>query len=353
MTEIFKFGKDKSGADVFLLKITNRSGAYVTVSNYGCTIVSLWVPDKNGVLTDVCLGYETLEEYMKNDGYLGMVVGRCANRIAKGRFSLNGADYSLCTNNGPNHLHGGVKGFSSKTFDFEVKGSSVKFTAVSEDGEEGYPGRLVVEIRYSFTDDNRLVLDYRASSSRDTIVNLTNHAYFDLNGQGSGLAMEQKAVIFADGITEIDENLIPTGKMISPEKDSPFDFSQPKALKRDIGADDPQLKLAKGYDHNFVISEDYTGDYGVYGLKKAACLVGEKTSIAMEVFTTQPGMQMYTANFLTDRKGKMGKRYSENSGVALETQNFPDAVNHENFPSPVLKKGEIYSQTTMYRFFSV
>lgn len=350
MTEILNFGKIDNNKDVFLLKITNKSGAFVTITNYGCTIVSICVPDKNAALTDVCLGYETLGEYIDNDGYLGMFVGRCANRIANGVFSLNGVTYKLDTNNGPNHLHGGVNGFSSKVFDFDVKGNTVKFTAQSEDGEEGYPGKMTVEVTYSFTDNNELVLNYKAVSSKDTIVNLTNHAYFDLNGQGSGLAMEQKAQIFAQGFTEINENLIPTGNMVVPKKNSPFDFSQPKALKQDIEAEDIQLKIAKGYDHNFVISENYENDYGIYGLKKAARLLGEETSIAMEVFTTQPGMQMYTGNFITDRKGKGGKRYSENSGVALETQNFPDAVNHSNFPSPVLKEGEIYDQTTIYRF---
>lgn len=349
LTEVLKFGR-LNGKEVFLIKITNSSGAFVTISNYGCTITSICVPDKNGKLTDVCLGYETLDEYVENDGYLGMFVGRCANRIAGGRFSLNGTEYCLKTNNGANHLHGGEKGFSSKVFDFSIKGNTVKFTAVSEDGEEGYPGRMTLEVSYSFTNANELVLDYRAVSSKDTIINLTNHAYFDLNGQGSGFAMEQKAMIFSEGITEINENLIPTGNIIQPEKDSPFDFSRIKPLGKDIGADDSQLITANGYDHNFVISEDYSTDYGIYGLKKAAYLVGGITSIAMEVLTTQLGMQMYTANFLSERKGKNGRRYSENSGVALETQNFPDAVNHKNFPSPVLKEGEIYSQTTIYKF---
>lgn len=350
MTEILNFGKIDNGKDVFLLKITNKSGAFVTITNYGCTIVSIFVPDKNGALTDVCLGYETLDEYVENDGYLGMFVGRCANRIAKGIFSLNGVTYKLQTNNGPNHLHGGVKGFSSKIFDFDIKGNTVKFTAASDDGEEGYPGKMTIDVEYSFTDENELILNYRAVSSKDTIINFTNHAYFDLNGQGSGKALEQKAQIFADGITEINENLIPTGKIISVKENKAFNFTEPKSLKQDINLDDSQLKIARGYDHNFVLSENYENSYGIYGLKKAAYFMGEETSIGMEVYTTQPGMQMYTANFLTERNGKQGKIYRENDGVALETQNFPDAVNHSNFPSPVLKAGDIYSQTTIYKF---
>lgn len=350
MIEIFSFGKIEYNKQVSLIKITNKTGAFVMLYNYGCTIISIYVPDSQGNLTDVCLGYESLEEYRTQDGYVGMLVGRCANRIAKGAFSLNGVSYQLKTNNCLNHLHGGIEGFNSKVYDFEIKGNTVRFTAFSEDGEECYPGKLKIEAEYSFTDSNELILNYRAVSSKDTIVNLTNHAYFDLNGQGSGAAMEQKAMIFSGGITEIDKNLIPTGNIIPIKKNSPFDFSELKALKQDIGAEDEQLKIAGGYDHNFVISENYETGYGIYGLKKAARLVGENTSIAMEVYTTQPGMQMYTANFLTERKGKNGKTYRENSGVALETQNFPDAVNHENFPSPVLRAGDIYSQTTIYKF---
>lgn len=350
LTEILDFGKIDNETEIYLLKITNKSGAFVTISNYGCTVVSICVPDKNGVLTDVCLGYETLEEYMANDGYFGMFVGRCANRIDRGIFSLNGITYRLKTNNGLNHLHGGEKGFSSKVFDFEIKGNTVKFTAVSEDGDEGYPGKMTAEAEYSFTDKNELVMSFRAVSSEDTIVNFTNHAYFDLNGQGSGKALEQKVQIFAEGITEINENLIPTGKIISVKENKAFDFTEPKALEQDIDMDDRQLRTAGGYDHNFVISESYDSDYGIYGLKKAVRIFGGETSIAMEVYTTQPGMQMYTGNFITERKGKHGKKYGKNAGVALETQNFPDAVNHVNFPSPVLRKGGIYSQTTIYKF---
>ena len=353
MTEIYDFGKTCKGEKTCLFQITNMQGAFATVTNYGCTLVSLFVPDKNDALTDVCLGYETLQEYEKSDGYLGMLVGRCANRIAKGKFSLNGKNYTLAVNNGVNHLHGGINGFSSKVFGFEVKGNTIKFTAVSDDGEKGYPGKITLTACYSFTDENELILKYNAVSSEDTIINITNHTYFDLNGQGSGHAMEQKAMIFSRGITEIDENLIPTGKIISPEKNSPFDFSNLKPLCRDLNADNPQLKIAGGYDHNFVLNGDYDSSYGIFGLRKAAYLVGDDTSIAMEVYTTQPGMQMYTANFLTDRKGVIRKRNTKNAGVALETQNFPDAINHKEFPSPVLKQGEIYSHTTIYKFLTV
>lgn len=350
LTEIFDFGKIDNESKVYLLKITNKSGAFVTITNYGCTIVSICVPDKNGVLTDVCLGYDTLEEYRENDGYLGMFVGRCANRIANGVFSLNGVTYKLAANNGVNHLHGGVNGFSSKVYDFEIKENTVKFTAVSRDGEEGYPGEMKITVEYTFTDDNQLIFNSRAVSSKDTIVNFTNHTYFDLNGQGSGKALEQKVQIFADGITEINENLIPTGKILPVKENKAFDFTEPKALKQDINMDDRQLKIANGYDHNFVLSGYYEKPYQIVALQKAARLIGEETSIVMDMYTTQPGMQMYTANFLTERKGKEGKIYRENDGVALETQNFPDAINHSDFPSPILKKGKMYGKMTVYKF---
>lgn len=338
------------GREVSLYKLTNSLGAYITVLDYGCTITSVVVPDKNGRLTDVALGYETLDEYVKNDGYLGMLVGRCANRIAKGRFTLDGREYSLAVNNGPNHLHGGINGFSGKVFDCSALGNTLRFSAFSPDGEENYPGSLTLIAEYSFTDDCELILNYKAVTDKRTIVNITNHSYFDLNGQGSGRAMEQSVRIFADALTEIDDTSIPTGVLRPLKKGDPFDFSEPKELGRDINAEDIQLKMGTGYDHNFVLSDNFTGEYGIYGLKYAAQVTGRETGIVMDIFTTMPGMQMYTANFLDNRNGKNGKTYDLRCGAAFETQNFPDAVNHPDFPSPVLEPLQIYDNTTIYRF---
>ncbi len=353
LIEVKNFGMLSDGGEALLYKIGNSTGAYITVTNYGATVVSVCVPDKNGRLTDVCLGYETLREYVGDGGYLGKLVGRCANRIAGGRFRLNGKEYSLPVNNAPNHLHGGVNNFSAKLFDCEYSGNTLRFTLFSADGEEGYPGNLRLVAEYSFTENNEIVLNYKAVCDADTVVNITNHSYFDLNGQGSGKAMEQKIRLYADAVVEANDNMIPTGKLRALAKGDPFDFSEFKRLSDDIQADDEQLKIGGGYDHCFVLSGNFTSQYGIYNLKHAADAVGEDTGIKMEIFTTKPGMQIYTANFLGDKKGKDGARYADRSGVAFETQYYPDAVNHSEFPSPVLKPLDIYSHTTIYRFTTV
>lgn len=353
MTEVEKFGTLENGQAVFCYKITNKNGAYIRVLNYGCTIVSVCVPDRNGRLTDVALGYESLDEYVSLDGYLGMLVGRCANRIAEGRFILNGKQYQLAVNNGPNHLHGGIHGFSSRIFDCKCGENTLEFTLVSEDGDENYPGKLTLTALYRFTDDNEIVLNYRAESTADTVVNITNHSYFDLNGQGSSKAMEQRVKLYSGAFADINENMIPMGELRKIEKGSPFDFSEFKALGKDINADDEQLVLANGYDHSFSLDGECVDKYGVSGIKPAAELLSDGTGIKMEIFTTQPAVQMYTANFLTPREGKNGAVYAQRSAVAFETQNFPDAVNQSNFPSPVLRASEIYDHTTVYRFSNI
>ena len=339
--QVREFGKTADGRTVSLYRMTNASGAYVEVLDYGCTLHSICVPDNKGTLTDVCLGYDTVAEYEANDGYLGAFIGRHANRIREGKFTLNGVDYTLAVNNGPNHLHGGLKGFDKVVWATSVASDRLLFTHTSPDGDEGYPGTLILSLVYSFDDDNTLTLAYDAVCDADTVVNFTNHCYFNLNGQGSGTATDLLLQIHADEFTENDENCLPTGQVLSVEG-TPFDFREPKAIGRDIEADDQNLKNGKGYDHNFVLRGE--------GLREVCVLSSEKTGIVCTTRTTQPGIQIYTGNFLTERKGKGGTAYNFRDAVCLETQHFPDAVHHEGFPSAVLKKGETYHQVTKYTF---
>ena len=339
--QVKEFGKTADGRTVNVYRITNASGAWVEVLDYGCTLRSICVPDREGSLVDVCLGYDTVAEYEANDGYLGAFVGRHANRIGKGIFDLNGKTYNLAINNGPNHLHGGLVGFDKKVWSTAVASDRLIFTYVSPDGEEGYPGTLSLSLTYSFDDNNVLSLTYDAESDADTVINLTNHCYFNLNGHDAGSATDLFLQVHADSFTENDGDCLPTGKILSVER-TPFDFRSPKPIAWDIGADDPNLKNGSGYDHNFVLRGE--------GLRDVAVLSSKATGISMTTRTTQPGVQVYTANFLTDRAGKGGVRYDYRHGVCLETQHFPDAVHHENFPSAILKKGELYHQVTEYVF---
>ena len=339
--QVKEFGKTADGRQVSVYRITNAEGAYVDVLDYGCTLQSICVPDREGNLTDVCLGYDTVAEYEANDGYLGAFVGRHANRIKEGKFTLNGVDYTLAVNNGPNHLHGGLKGFNQVVWATSVASDRLIFTHTSPDGDEGYPGNLTLSVVYSFDDDNVLTLTYDASCDADTVVNFTNHCYFNLNGQGTGTATDLLLQVNAQSFTENDENCLPTGKILSVEG-TPFDFRTAKPVGLEINADDPNLKNGKGYDHNFVLDGE--------GLRDVCVLSSEKTGIEMITRTTQPGIQIYSANFLTDRNGKGGAKYGYRDGICLETQHFPDAVHHENFPSAILKKGETYHQITQYAF---
>ncbi|MBO5248868.1 MAG: galactose mutarotase [Clostridia bacterium] len=336
-----EFGRTADGRTVTVYRITNKNGAYVDVLDYGCTLQSICVPNRDGTLTDVCLGYDTVTEYEENDGYLGAFVGRHANRIGKGEFVLNGQAYSLAVNNGPNHLHGGLKGFDKVIWSACVASDRLIFSHTSPDGDEGYPANLMMSVTYCFDDSNTLTLIYDAVSDGDTVVNFTNHCYFNLNGQGTGTATDHLLQVNADAFTENDGDCLPTGKILSVEG-TPFDFRTSKPIGRDIGADDENLKNGSGYDHNFVLQGE--------GLREVAVLSSEKTGIVMTTRTTQPGVQVYTANFLTYRGGKNGTRYSVRDGVCLETQHFPDALHHENFPSVVLKQGEEYHQITQYAF---
>lgn len=335
-------GITHEGIPVHCFQMENQNGASVTVMDYGCTITSILVPDRDGNLTDVCLGYRTVTEYERNNGYLGAVVGRHANRIEKGVFALNGLEYHLAVNDGPNHLHGGICGFDKRVWDAAIEGDSVCFHRMSPDGEEGYPGNLDVRVTYTFTDDNRLLLQYRAETDADTVVNLTNHCYFNLSGEGKGTVRNHILRIPASFFTENDGNCLPTGKIL-PVEGTPFDFRKGKEIGRDIDADCPQIKNGKGYDHNFILN-------GGDGEKTAAVLYAPDTGIELTVSTTMPGLQFYSGNVLDSPVGKSGVPYEQNMGLCLETQHFPNAMRCSNFPSPVLKRGEVYAHNTEFAF---
>ncbi|MEG0853928.1 MAG: aldose epimerase family protein [Angelakisella sp.] len=335
------FGTTKDGTPVTLLRITNSMGSYLELLDYGCTIHAIAVPDREGHLTDVALGYDTLAEYEEQDSYLGAAVGRHANRIGAGRFTLKDKLYTLACNNGENHLHGGIRGFDKYVWDYTIGADdSITFTRLSPDGEEGYPGNLTVSITYSLTRECALEIGYRAESDADTVVNLTNHNYFNLSGWGSILS--HRLQLFANYFTENDSSCLPTGRIMEVA-DTPMDFRKEKELGADINADWEQLWAVGGYDHNYVLSD-------TAGLKRVGILRSPDTGIVMSVHTTMPGVQLYTANVLTPRKGKNTTRYKERSGVCLETQYFPNAMACPNFPSPVLKAGDVYDHRTIYRF---
>ncbi len=337
----YTLGKTKGGETVKAFELENKNGMKVTVLNYGCTVTKIEMPDKTGKVTDVCLGYNTVEEYEENDGYLGAVVGRYANRIRNGEFELNGEKYTLAVNNGPNHLHGGNKGFDKYIWKPSLSEVGLQFSRISLDKEEGYPGNLKVSVTYNLSDANELYIIYNAVSDQDTPINLTNHAYFNLDGEQSGDILGHTIQILGSRFLENDENCLPTGEIL-PVDGTAFDFRAGKKIGLDINKNEVQLINGKGYDHNWILdSESY--------LKKAAVLTGEKSGIQMTVFTTQPGMQFYSGNFLTDRKGKQSD-YKFRSGLCLETQHFPDSVTHKHFPDVILKKGEKYNQTTVYKF---
>ena len=337
------------GKQVSLFTLTNRKGAEARITNYGGIVVSLKVPDRKGQLDDVVLGFDTLDEYTAgNPPYFGALIGRYANRIALGRFKLNGVEYKLATNNDPNHLHGGVKGFDKVVWDARPlktrTGAALELTYLSRDGEEGYPGNLRARVVYTLTENNELRIDYSATTDKDTIVALTHHSYFNLKGQGNGDILDHQLMLNASRFTPIDATSIPTGELRAV-KGTPFDFTKPMALGSRIDQADEQLKNGSGYDHNYVIN----GRAGV--LRKAAEAYEATTGRVMEVWTTEPGVQLYTGNFLTaGLKGKDGKTYDKRYGFCLETQHFPDSPNHPNFPSTVLRRGGRYSTTTIYRF---
>jgi aldose 1-epimerase len=343
---IDEFGDAESGKPVHMYDLINDSGMEVQIINYGGIVTSIRVPDRRGETADVVLGFNNLPDYHPNSPYFGCIAGRFANRIAQGRFTLNGAAYALAQNNGPNHLHGGLIGFDKVVWSPEPfatdSGVGLALTYLSPDGEEGYPGNLLVRVTYTLKPDNALEISYRAETDRITILNLTNHSYFNLAGGGDILSHE--IAIDANRFTPIDETLIPTGEL-RPVKDTPMDFRRAAPIGARIDDDDPQLLFAGGYDHNWVLN-------GAAGeLRLAASVWEAETGRTLETYTTQPGVQFYTGNFLDGTlTGKDGIRYARRSGFCLETQHFPDSPNQPNFPSTTLEPGQQYQQTTVYKF---
>lgn len=333
------YGK-AGGQDVTQFTLTNHKGMVVKLINYGATITNILTPDSNNRMGDVVLGFSNLEGYLsKENPFFGCVAGRYANRIAKGKFTLDGKTYQLPINNGPNTLHGGINGFNKKLWQaVPVGDSSVKMTYVSKDGEEGFPGNLTSEVVYTLSDDNGLTIDYTATTDKATPINLTNHSYFNLSGGADSTILSHEMMIEADNFVEVDETLIPTGKIVAV-KGTAMDFSTPTAIGTDIE------KVSGGYDHTYVLNK------GEGGLTLAAKVVHPQSGRVMEVFTTQPGVQFYSGNFLNGSAvGKNGKSYIKHAGFCLETQHFPDSPNHPSFPNTILRPGETYRQTTIYRF---
>lgn len=335
------FGKTKAGKSVSCWTLTNENGMSAEVLTYGGILRALTVP-VGEEKRDVVLGFDDMAGYESQDCYIGALVGRVANRIGDARFTLDGKEYALPRNSGPNCLHGGVHGFNEKIWAAEIQGEALVLTCTSPDGEEGFPGTLRVKVVYTLTDDNALSIDYFAESDAATLVNLTNHSYFNLKGAGVGTIEEHKVQIFADYITENNSDSVPTGILINVEG-TPFDLRQPKPLAPGLGDDHPQIVAGAGYDHNFILKNRIDSV-----LERAA--VVECDGLRMECHTTQPGMQLYTANYLSGQVGKGGLPYPRRSALCLETQNWPDAVNHPDFPTPILRPGQTYRQTTVFRF---
>ena len=342
------FGKAASGQTVSLFTLTNAHGLEARIMDFGGIVVSLKVPDRRGHLDDVVLGFDSPDGYATSSQYFGALIGRYANRIGKARFALNGVEYKLAANNGANHLHGGLNGFNKavwKARPLKTRGgAALELTYLSRDGEEGYPGNLSVKVVYTLTNNNELKMEYSASTDKDTVVNLTQHSYFNLAGQGQGDILKHELMINAIRFTPIDEGSIPTGEVRSV-KGTPFDFTRPTAIGLRIDQIDEQLKLAHGYDHNWVIE----GRMGT--LRKAAMIHEPTTGRVMEIWTTEPGIQLYTGNFLNGSKiGKDRKPYQLHYAFCLETQHYPDSPNKPAFPTTTLKKSARYRSTTIYRF---
>ena len=343
------FGALPDGRSVFEFTLRNSSGMTVKLLDYGATVKEIHVADKNGKFADVVAGYDSIDSYLGADGYQGAVIGRIGNRICKGKFVLDGKEYNLFINNGPNHLHGGKEGFNAKLWSTEIVDENepcVVFKYTSPDGEEGYPGELSVSVKYTLTDDNALAINYVAMTDKKTIVNLTNHSYFNLGGYDSGSIYSHILSIDSPYYLPTDENLIPTGEIRSVDG-TPFDFTEPKEIGKDIDADCEDLRIAGGYDHCF-----YFGDDTDSSIRKRAELYEPNSGRLMEMFTNQPGVQIYTGNFVNnpDFPFKAGVAQKKQTLVCLETQKMPDSINHDNFTSVVLDAGEKYDYTTIFKF---
>jgi len=346
------WGKTSDGESVDLYTLTNTQGMTMRVTNYGAIVVALTAPDRDGKFADVVLGYDHLDDYLKSSPYFGAVVGRYGNRIAAGRFTLDGKTYQLATNNAPGgvpcHLHGGNKGFDKVVWDAkgEMKDGAVgiRFHRVSPDGEEGYPGNLDITMHYWLTDQNEFRIEYAATTDRATPVNVTHHSYYNLGGHDSGTILDHELMIAADHITRVDKGLIPTGAF-TPVAGTPFDFTSPTVIGSRVNADDTQLEYGLGYDHNFVLSR-WDGK-----LRLAATVYDPQSGRQMEVLTTEPAIQFYCGNFLDGSNvGKGGHAYAYRTAIVLETQHYPDSLNHPDFPSTILRPGEEYRHTCVYRF---
>ncbi len=336
------------GKEVFLYTLRNNSGMEARITNYGGIVVSLLVPDKSNRTGDVVLGYDSLSSYLKATPYFGAIVGRYGNRIGRARFTLDGKEYTLNANDGVNTLHGGLKGFDKVVWDADESTPATKaalsLSYLSRDGEEGYPGNLKAGVVYTLTDSNELRIDYSATTDKPTVLNLTHHSYFNLAGAGSGDILSHEVMLNADRFTPIDSGLITTGEL-KPVEGTPMDFRTPTAIGARIGVADDQLRFGRGYDHNWVLTR--SGD----GLSLAARVAEPTSGRVMEVWTTQPGIQFYSGNFLdASNIGKGGKAYAYRTGFCLETQHFPDSPNKPSFPTTVLRPGENFTSTTIYRF---
>jgi len=346
-----EFGKMPNGESVQIFTLKNKNGIEISITNYGGIVTALKTFDDKGLLADIALGFDTLERYLQPHPYFGAIIGRYGNRIGKARFTLDGVTYTLAKNDGENSLHGGKEGFDKKLWRARPEPGETAQTLVLEytspDGEEGYPGTLRTEVRYTLSDDDTLRIDYRATTDKKTVVNLTNHTYFNLAGQGNGDILNHEIEIRASKFTPVDAGLIPTGELRSVEG-TPFDFRKPRRIGERIDADDEQIRRGRGYDHNFVL--DREGE----GLAIAARVVEPSSGRALEVWTTEPGMHFYTGNFLDGTiTGKGGRVYGRRSGFCLETQHFPDSPNKPSFPSTVLEPGQEYRSTTVWKFLTV
>jgi aldose 1-epimerase len=339
---------DGKQTDLYTLKNHNGMEAYIT--NYGGRLVSLKVPDKNGKMTDVVMGFKRVQDFVSStEPYFGATIGRYGNRIAKGKFSLDGKQYTLFTNNGANTLHGGKKGYQAVVWGAkQINDSTLELTYLSKDMEEGYPGNLNVKVTYSLTGDNGFKCEYEATTDKKTIVNLTNHAFFNLNGEGSGTILNHTVQIYADKYNPVDTTLIPTGKL-APVAGTPFDFTKPITIGSRIDSANEQLKNGNGYDHNYVLKGTK-----VNGLNHAATVTGDKSGIVMDIYTQEPGLQFYSGNFMQSKNVfKGGSKDDFRTAFAMETQHYPDSPNQPSFPSTVLKPGDVYKTNSLYVFSNV
>lgn len=342
------FGKLSDGQEVDILTLTHPDGSEVKITNFGAAVVSVKVPDKNGNVEDVVLGFDDLENYEKIRAFYGAIVGRYGNRIDKGKFTLNGVDYQVPVNDGENSLHGGFNGFDRmvwKVEEFDVNSfASVKLSYLSKDGEEGYPGNMKVVVNYSFTLDHELKIDYEITTDQATVKNVTNHAYFNLSGNVKSDILDHELMLNADHYTPVVAGLIPTGED-APVEGTPMDFRKPELIGKRINEDTEQLKLGLGYDHNWVLN-DTDGT-----LKLAGTVYEPVSGRVMEIYTTEPCMQFYSGNFMDgSHAGHSGRVYQHREAMCLETQHYPDSPNHENFPTTTLNPGEVYNSQTVYKF---